>query len=92
MSDQHPWEGREEYDPEKLAIDPKRKWLLMGIPICVVLGIFQLTRALGGNTRSWAYVIEWPFFGLFIWYMYWKISHPEKFLSNDDDDDSEGEE
>lgn len=62
MSDQHPWDGREEYDPEKLAIDPKRKWLLMGIPICVVLGIFQLTRALGGNTRSWAYVIEWPFF------------------------------
>ncbi len=23
--------------------------------------IWQLSRALGGNTLSWAYVIEWPF-------------------------------
>ena len=57
-------------------IDPKRKWLLLAIPLCIFLGIVEFQRALDGNHRSWVYVFEWPFFGLFIYYMYWKLSQP----------------
>jgi len=32
------------------------------VPGCVVLCWWQLTRALSGNTLSWAYVFEWPIF------------------------------
>ena len=56
--------------------DPKRKWVLLGIPLCFVLGIVELQRAFDGNRRSWVYVFEWPFFGVFIYYMYWKLSQP----------------
>ena len=61
------------------ATDPKRKWLLLGIPLCVVLAIVELGRAFAGNRRSWVYVFEWPFFALFIGYMYWKLMHPTNF-------------
>ena len=57
-------------------LEKKRKYLLLGIPLCIVMGIFQLLRGLGGNNRSWLYVFEWPFFGLFIYYMYWKMGKP----------------
>ena len=56
--------------------DPKRKWVLLGIPLCFVLGIVELQRDFDGNHRSWVYVFEWPFFGIFIYYMYWKLSQP----------------
>ena len=55
-------------------LDPKRKWILGAIPVCLVLGVIEFQRALSGNHRSWVYVFEWPFFGLFIYYMYWKLS------------------
>ena len=32
--------------------------------------IFELTRALAGNTLSWAYVFEWPIlsgYGVYMW-------------------------
>jgi hypothetical protein len=56
--------------------DPRRKWILFGIPFCFFLGAIELMRAFDGNNRSWVYVFEWPFFGFFIYYMYWKISQP----------------
>jgi hypothetical protein len=45
------------------------------VPGCLVLCWWQVTRALGGNTLSWAYVFEWPIFagyGVFLW---WKLIH-----------------
>lgn len=57
-------------------LNRKRKLLLWGIPLCIVMAFFQLMRGLGGNNRSWLYVFEWPFFGLFIYYMYWKLGQP----------------
>ena len=58
--------------------EPKRKWLLLGIPLCIAMGLLQFDRALGGNSRSWMYVLEWPFFGLFLFYMYWKLAQPHE--------------
>ena len=51
--------------------DHKRKYLLYFIPICLVMAVVQIVRAIGGNDRSWVYVFEWPFFAIFIFYMYW---------------------
>lgn len=56
---------------------PDRKWVLIAIPVCVLLAVIELLRALGGNGRSWAYTLEWPFFAGFIGYMYWKLGQPE---------------
>ena len=63
---------------EELKPDPHRKWVLWGIPVCVVMAFFELDRALGGNHRSWVYVAEWPFFAIFIIYMYIKLSEPQE--------------
>jgi len=65
--------------------DPKRRWLLLGIPLCLIMGVLELERAIGGNNRSWLYVFEWPFFGLFIYYMYWKLSQPQEEFDDVDD-------
>ena len=46
--------------------------------------ISQLDRALSGNSRSWLYVFEWPFFAIFLYYMYWKLGQPEEFDDSDD--------
>ena len=40
------------------------------------MAVLQLLRGLGGNSRSWVYVFEWPFFGIFLYYMYWKLGQP----------------
>jgi uncharacterized membrane protein len=57
--------------------EPKRRWVLLGIPLCIFMGLLQFDRALGGNQRSWMYVFEWPFFALFLFYMYWKLQQPQ---------------
>ena len=63
-----------------ISEDPKRKWLLLFIPVCLIMGVLELLRGLSGNSRSWLYVFEWPFFAIFIYYMYWKLSQPlEKY-------------
>lgn len=41
--------------------------------ICVTAFGFELSRALSGNTLSWAYVFEWPILGLYAVYMWRKI-------------------
>lgn len=42
---------------------------------CVALCWWQVTRALGGNDLSWAYVFEWPFFGGYAVFMWWRLVH-----------------
>ena len=41
---------------------------------------WQLHRALDGNTLSWAYTFEWPFFAGFAGVVWWQLLHddPEK--------------
>jgi hypothetical protein len=72
-------------EPTPPHLDPKRKWILMAIPLCALLGVFEFQRALDGNHRSWVYVFEWPFFGVFIFYMYWKLSQPREPFDDSDD-------
>jgi len=66
-------------------VEPKRKWLLAFIPICIAMGVIELVRAFDGNNRSWLYVFEWPFFGLFIFYMYWKLGQPQEDWDDSND-------
>jgi len=47
----------------------------IGLTVCVAAFVFEVTRALGGNTLSWAYVFEWPIFAVFAVYMWWHLLH-----------------
>jgi hypothetical protein len=51
--------------------------LVIFIPACVALTWWQVSRALGGNTLSWVYTFEWPIFGAYATYMWWKLVHDE---------------
>lgn len=60
-----------------------RGWLLthalaLGMVVLfLVLGWWQLHRAESGNTRSFAYVFEWPTFALLVVGFWMKIVHDE---------------
>jgi hypothetical protein len=43
--------------------------------ICIPAFLFELKRAVGGNTLSWAYVVEWPLLGGYAIYMWRKLLH-----------------
>lgn len=49
--------------------------LVAGLALCVAAFVFEISRALGGNTLSWAYVFEWPIFAVFALYMWWNLLH-----------------
>ena len=49
--------------------------LAVGLAVCVAAFVFEVTRALGGNSLSWAYVFEWPIFAVFAVYMWWHLLH-----------------
>jgi hypothetical protein len=49
--------------------------ILIVVPAFMALCIWQITRALGGNSLSWAYVFEWPLFAAYAVYMWWRILH-----------------
>ncbi|HEY7946710.1 MAG TPA: hypothetical protein VID75_03480 [Acidimicrobiales bacterium] len=50
---------------------------LIVVPGCLALGWWQVTRALSGNSLSWAYVFEWPIFAGYAVYMWWKLTHDQ---------------
>ena len=74
-----------ETDAEKIDPLPRRKWLLAGIPVCVVMAAIEIARAFDGNARSIAYAFEWPFFGGFLYYMYWRLGPPLPTWDEDDE-------
>ncbi len=49
--------------------------LLVVVPAFLAMGAWQLSRALGGNELSWAYVFEWPLFAGYAVYMWWRLVH-----------------
>ena len=51
--------------------------LLVLVPACAALCDWQVHRALSGNTLSWAYVFEWPFFACYGTYVWWKLVHDQ---------------
>jgi hypothetical protein len=49
--------------------------LILGLAVCIAAFVFEVSRALGGNSLSWAYVFEWPIFAAFAVYMWWQLLH-----------------
>jgi hypothetical protein len=49
--------------------------ILVVIPTFAALCDWQVHRALAGNELSWAYVFEWPFFGGYAIFMWWRFVH-----------------
>ncbi len=47
------------------------------MPTFLAAGYWQLTRALGGNTLSWAYVFEWPIFAGYLVHVWWRLLHDQ---------------
>jgi len=52
--------------------------LATGLALCAAAFAFELRRALGGNSLSWAYVFEWPLFAVFAVYMWWSTLHQSR--------------
>jgi hypothetical protein len=46
--------------------------------ICIPAFVFEIKRALGGNTLSWAYVFEWPLLAGYAVYMWHKLRQDER--------------
>jgi hypothetical protein len=44
---------------------------------CAAMCWWQVTRALGGNGLSWAYVFEWPFFAGYAIFLWWRLVHEQ---------------
>jgi hypothetical protein len=49
--------------------------LLVLLPAFAFLTKWQLDRAIGGNTLSWAYTFEWPLFAGYAVYVWWHLVH-----------------
>jgi DNA-binding transcriptional regulator of glucitol operon len=49
--------------------------ILIVVPAFLALCVWQLSRALDGNSLSWAYVFEWPLFAAYAVYMWWRFVH-----------------
>jgi hypothetical protein len=49
--------------------------ILVVVPAFMALCVWQIYRAVGGNSLSWAYVFEWPLFAGYAVYMWWRILH-----------------
>lgn len=51
--------------------------LFVAEAICVSAFVIEMSRALSGNTLSWAYVVEWPVLGAYAVYMWRKLLKEE---------------
>lgn len=67
----------------------------MAETLCVSAFLLEISRALGGNTLSWAYVFEWPIFAVYAVYMWRKLLEEERapepaesVLTNEPDDEA----
>ena len=49
--------------------------ILVVVPAFMALCVWQISRAVGGNSLSWAYVFEWPLFAGYAVYMWWRFVH-----------------
>ncbi len=51
--------------------------VLTVVPTFLGLAWWQLNRALSGNSLSWAYTFEWPFFAAYAVFVWWKMVHQQ---------------
>jgi hypothetical protein len=47
--------------------------LFLAEALCISAFVVEISRALSGNTLSWAYVVEWPILGSYAVYMWRKL-------------------
>lgn len=47
------------------------------VPAFVALFWWQVQRVRAGNTLSWAYVFEWPFFTGYAVWLWWRLVHEQ---------------
>jgi hypothetical protein len=47
------------------------------VPGFIALAWWQVDRALSGNTLSWVYAVEWPFFTVYAVVLWWKLLHDQ---------------
>jgi len=52
---------------------------------CLLLGLWQLSRATGGNMLSWAYTLEWPLFAAFVGWMWLRMVRDAVSTARGDD-------
>ena len=52
--------------------------ILVVLPLFLVLAHWQLNRALSGNGLSWFYAVEWPLFGAYALYVWWRLFREER--------------
>ena len=48
------------------------------VPGFLALGWWQLSRALSGNSLSWAYTFEWPLFAGYLVWVWWRLLHEDR--------------
>ncbi len=51
--------------------------IVVVVPVFAGLFWWQVQRVRQGNTLSWAYVFEWPFFTGYAVYMWWRLVHDQ---------------
>ncbi len=51
--------------------------LVVVVTGCLLAGRWQLHSALGGNTLSWAYTVEWPVFAVIGVIAWWHLIHED---------------
>ena len=56
--------------------------LTLTVPACGLACWWQTSRALSGNTLSWVYSFEWPFFAGYAVYMWWRLVHEDPSGAN----------
>lgn len=52
--------------------------ILIVLPGFLALADWQLHRALGGNSLSWAYAVEWPLFAVYAIVLWWRLVQEER--------------
>jgi DNA-binding transcriptional regulator of glucitol operon len=52
--------------------------LAVALPAFAAAFWWQIQRVRSGNTLSWAYVFEWPFFAGYAVYLWWKLVHDQE--------------
>mgnify|MGYP006275646507 CR=1 FL=1 len=81
--------------PEAAPPPPDRKLAVLcvlGILACILMTFVELSRALAGDsTRAWAYVLEWPLFGVFIAWIWRRLErrHAQEYLQRRTEEDQE---
>jgi hypothetical protein len=51
--------------------------VILVAPACLLAAWWQATRALGGNTLSWFYSVEWPVFAVLAVVAWWHLIHED---------------